>query len=271
MLQQSNLEVRPIGKGDPGLKQVQQLMEHTWSADSLIPEHLILTLLKNGGLILGAFRQTELIAFSFGFPGFDGKETYLCSHMLVVQQGLRHGGIGEWMKRQQRDFAINMGYNKMVWTYDPLESVNGYLNLTKLGAFCRTYLENCYGEMNDNINRGLPSDRFWVEWILDGEQASSSLHYEFDASQIAGHIEIQPTKLPKLVSIELDRQEAQLWIPVPKSTQAIKQANRELAKHWRYQFRDIVQHYFGRGYAATYLYRAQEGEVNYYLLEKGVY
>lgn len=47
-----------------------------------------------------------------------------------------------------------------MWTYDPLETVNGYLNLSKLGGVCTQYIENCYGEMPDILNAGLPSDRF---------------------------------------------------------------------------------------------------------------
>jgi predicted GNAT superfamily acetyltransferase len=272
---QSPLSIRTIQKGDPAFAQVQRLMESTWSQGSLIPVHLTLTFLKNGGLLLGAFEQETLVAFSLGFPGFDGKNPYLCSHMLAVNVELRHRRIGELMKWHQRTEALKMGYTKMVWTYDPLESVNAYLNLTKLGAICRTYLENCYGNMNDELNQGLPSDRFWAEWHLDephiatlSESQNRSIP-EVDPSKIAATLK-QADTLPQISEIDIDSSHSQLWVPLPPRFQQIKKEEPSLAMDWRMQYRTIFQRLFSEGYIADGVYRDPNGEMNYYLLTKGV-
>lgn len=56
-----------------------------------------------------------------------------------------------------------MGYSLMIWTFDPLESRNTYLDFSKLKGICYIYLKNCYGEMQDGLNKGLPSDRLKLE------------------------------------------------------------------------------------------------------------
>jgi predicted GNAT superfamily acetyltransferase len=272
--QHTPMHIRNIQKGDPAFSRVQELMENTWSQKSLIPQHLTLTLLKNGGLLLGAFEDESLVAFSLGFPGFDGKDSYLCSHMLAVDVGLRHRRIGETMKWFQRIEALKMGYDKMVWTYDPLESVNAYLNLTKLGAFCRTYLENCYGEMNDELNRGMPSDRMWVEWILNDPYVEALSHSgqpsipKFEPSGIVAKVELSNT-LPKIIEIDSKHGFPQLWVPLPVSYQQIKKEDPPLAMDWRMKYRAIFHHLFDEGYFAKGVYRDSRGQMNYYVLVKG--
>ena len=83
---------------------------------------------------------------------------------IIVEKGLVLR-----LKEVQKETAREMGYDLITWTFDPLESRNAYLNLTKLRAVCDTYVENCYGEINDGLNNGLPTDRFKVEWWIDSE------------------------------------------------------------------------------------------------------
>ena len=50
------------------------------------------------------------------------------------------------------------------WTYDPLMAPNAWFNLGVLGARVACLVDNAYGELDDALNRGLPTHRFWVVW-----------------------------------------------------------------------------------------------------------
>src|SRR2546428_11867825 len=86
--------------------------------------------------------------------------------MAGVRPGLQDRGIGFLLKRAQRQEALERGLDRMVWTYDPLQSLNASFNLRKLGVTASRYYVDYYGEMPDAINRGLPSDRLVVDWRL---------------------------------------------------------------------------------------------------------
>lgn len=171
-LPRAEVTVRPLTTIDD-LREMQRLDSEVWAQDA-IPLHQTLTVARNGGIVLGAFDGEELIGLCYGFPGFNGDNIYLCSHMLAVDSRYRGSGIGEKLKQYQRKVASEAGYRLITWTYDPLESVNAFLNLSKLGAVCDTYIENCYGDMADPLNRGLASDRFQVAWWIESRHVAES-------------------------------------------------------------------------------------------------
>ena len=75
-------------------------------------------------------------------------------------------GVGYALKVAQREAVLQQGLRLITWTYDPLESKNARLNIAKLGAVCNTYIRNYYGELRDDINLGLATDRFQVDWWI---------------------------------------------------------------------------------------------------------
>lgn len=250
------------------LLEVQQLEQKIWNISPL-PIHQTLTAVQNGGLVIGAFIGNQMLGFSYGFAGFADGKSYLCSHMLGIDPDYRGGGIGGIIKQKQREYAIELGYDKIVWTYDPLETRNGYLNLSKLGAACSLYIEDCYGSMEDNFNSGIPSDRFKVEWILDNdrekrqaiqlEQVKKPFSYEIGAGQ-----------LPKLNAIDeqlqtLGNSKQPIAVPVPAHFQELKAKNHELALEWRLKTREIIQTLFSNGYAAAALVKTENELVYHYV------
>ena len=145
-----------------------------WGSDGLdvIPSHLSLTVAKdNGGVILLAYDNDRPIGFCWGFWSFiESQRKWKCSsHQAGVIPEYKGKGIGEKIKWAQRDFVIEKGFDLMTWTFDPLETMNGSLNIRKLGAVCKSYYENLYGEMDDDLNRGIPTDRFSVNWWLTSD------------------------------------------------------------------------------------------------------
>jgi predicted GNAT superfamily acetyltransferase len=251
------------------LEQVQQLEGSVWN-DQTIPTHQTLTAVKNGGIIIGAFHNQKLIGFSYGFTGFKDGQTYLCSHMLGIDEKYRGQGIGALLKEEQKKAAIEKGYSLLTWTYDPLESVNGFLNLTKLGAICSTYMENCYGEMEDGFNKGLPSDRFQVEWWIKSPYLDKKPEWNINEEIRKIHYEITIDGWPKAVEVNSSQllNHKALLVPVPKRFQNLKKEHYKLALDWRLYTRQLFQSLFSNGYAAVGVIKTEDEPVVYYRLQK---
>lgn len=251
----------------PQLEQVQQLEMSVWGTP-VIPIHQTLTAIKNGGIIVGAYDGEELIGFTYSFAGFKNGQSYLCSHMLAIDSNRRAQGIGEAIKQEQRRIAIDRGYDKMIWTYDPLETRNGYLNLTKLQAICDTYVENCYGEMQDGLNKGLPSDRFEVNWYLTSEYVTKKQRIDSSGAQAIVDYSMNEQGFPVLGEFDPQQKvEAAVYlVPVYADFQKLKVANPELALDWRYKTRSIFETLFAQGYAAIRLEKGKS--LHHYVVVK---
>lgn len=258
------------------LEAVQSLEADVWNMPT-IPLHQTMTAVKNGGLIIGAFDRDKLVGFSYGFAGFTEGEPYLCSHMLGIHPDYRSQKIGEQLKLRQRELAIDMGYSRMKWTYDPLETRNGYLNLTKLRGICDTYIVDCYGEMEGDLNQGLPTDRFEVHWHLTsdyvGDLESDLFSRNFTkpileqfSSQVLPVATLSWTEeFPVLHPNLPDQFNADAYsLPVPKDVQEMKKNHPELALDWRMKTRDLFVDLFSNHYVVVAL--TQHATHNAYIL-----
>lgn len=235
------------------LEQIQQLETEVWGMQP-IPIHQTLTTVKNGGIIIGLFDEERLVGFSYGFPGFKNGETYLCSHMLGILPDYRSKGLGEKLKQYQRQVAIEKGYERMQWTFDPLETRNAYLNLTKLNGICYTYIENCYGEMHDGLNKGLPSDRFEVKWHLNSPYVRKRKAPDMAYKVAINKRDFNKAGLPVFKINETAHDEATTYtMEVPNDFQMLKNTDPTLALDWRLQTRKQFQQLFQSGYAAVRL------------------
>lgn len=240
------------------MEQVQELERRVWNMEP-IPTHQTLTAVKNGGIMVGAYDGEKLIGFSYGFPGFQNGKVYLCSHMLGIDENYRSQQIGEQLKQAQRKIAIEKGYSKMHWTYDPLETRNGYLNLTKLNGICHTYIENCYGEMKDGLNKGLPSDRFEVHWHLTSEYVEKKLDPVTETPEPLGEILFDEQGLPTLKVGQIEHLTKNAYsLPVPSNFQQIKATSQNHAYHWRMETRNIFQTLFQKGYTAVRVQKQEQ-------------
>jgi predicted GNAT superfamily acetyltransferase len=263
----------------------------------VVPAHLLITAQKNGGLVLGAFdEEGAMVGFLFGFLGQteDGRLKH-CSHMMGVHPDWRNQGLGYALKCAQRDYVLRQGLDLITWTYDPLEGANAHLNMGKLGAIGRTYRRDVYGRMRDELNVGLPTDRFQVEWWIQSERvrawlATGGEFRSLDEARAAGAIQInraEPTQhrahlpesseafgkvpLPAPAGWDGLPDANRLLVEVPPSIQAIKRADPALALAWRLHTRAIFETCFAAGYAAVDFLAETAGGVrrNFYLLERG--
>jgi predicted GNAT superfamily acetyltransferase len=258
------------------LEEVRRLESKIWGESDSVPTHQTITAVKNGGLVLGAFLNGQLIGFQYSFPGFNGQSVYLCSHILGTDEQYRNKGIGEKLKHAQRKEALKLGYSLITWTYDPLESVNGYLNIGKLGGVCSTYIPNCYGEMDDLLNSGIPSDRFLVEWHIKNDQPADTFGNEFEEDLVFANSlitwDINENQLPTALHspVDTNHQSDVCFIPIPKDYRTIRKTDTALAVDWRMQTRAAFTSAFTQGWQVSGFKKMSNPEipVNFYILTK---
>lgn len=277
-----SIEIRPV-ETLAEYRAVEELQRAVWNLEDIriTPDHILLTVQKNGGVVLGAFDpdadelSSHLVGFVYGLVGLqpDGRLKH-CSMQLGVRPEYQNQQVGYRLKLAQRTYVLAQGIDLITWTYDPLESRNAYLNLHKLGAVCTTYLRNLYGPMRDRLNSGLPSDRFQVDWYIASSHVVDSVE---GRTQSAGRGNVRATDAPLLNAepsggVQLEARSALLTnnhyvlIEVPARFQELKAADIRQAQVWREQTRELFEMAFAVGYTAVDL--LVQGERRYYVLEK---
>jgi len=227
----------------------------------IVPKDLMLIAQKSGGLALGAFNESnEMIGLLFGFLGrADDGHWKHCSHMMGVLPVYRHAGIGEALKLHQRKFVLDQGIDLITWTVNPLEGVNASLNFGKLGVVCRHYYRNFYGDMADGLNRGLPSDRFEVEWWINNRRVEKRLQGQAtrvrlaDVQQAGAHlINSTVTESGMRLPQDIHKTDASvLLLEVPADFQAVKMSSIKNALAWNEHTRAAFESCFQNGYVVS--------------------
>lgn len=235
------------------VKEMQKVEQKVWGMTP-IPVHQTLTVAKNGGVILGAFMKNQIIGFNYGFPGYLGGDVYLCSHMTAILPKYRGRGIGERLKRIQKEAARDAGYRKIRWTFDPLESLNAYFNLHKLRASALFFTENMYGNMRNELNeQGLPSDRFTVEWAIAEEPESSSASLaEIDQDNVLldGRLRDDGLLQPEEKDLNIEGSNV-FFAAIPDHFQKMMHHSPKLALSWRQATRNVFQAVMKKSFIAV--------------------
>ncbi|MBI4671847.1 MAG: hypothetical protein HY741_09310 [Chloroflexi bacterium] len=155
MSESESIEIRLCKAWDECV-QCEQVQREVWNMPDfrdVVPASFLITAAKNGGLLVGAFQGARMVGFAFGVLGSEGtgetRRLKHTSHMLGVLPTARVKGLGAQLKWRQREEALKQGLDLMTWTYDPLQAVNAYLNIGRLGALARRYTRDAYGEMTD--------------------------------------------------------------------------------------------------------------------------
>ncbi|WP_438315806.1 GNAT family N-acetyltransferase [Sporosarcina sp. FA9] len=253
-------------KTNSEMKLIQGLETIIWGVQP-VPVHQTFTSTKNGGIMLGAFINNEIVGFSYGFPGVVNGKLHLCSHMLGIHPDYQKRGIGKALKDEQLVQAKELGYDLIRWTFDPLESLNAYLNISKLYGICDTYVENCYGDMEDGLNHGLPSDRFNIDWWITSERVEEKWNPDISTYECPFQIHYSEQGNPELTVVEIPTNLEGIEVPVPHDFQFIKKNEPELALDWRMKTREIFQTLFSAGYCVVNVNLSAD-RVHYYQLVK---
>jgi predicted GNAT superfamily acetyltransferase len=275
------------------IKMAEDLQREVWGNNEteIVPLHMLTTVAHNGGVLLGAWdaEAERLVGFVFGFLGTDAADPQRvaaanlkhCSHMMGVVPGYRGQGVGHRLKLAQRERVMQQGVRLITWTYDPLESRNGHLNIARLGCICKTYLREVYGDMQDSLNRGLPSDRFQVEWWITSARVRQKIAGDrppltLESFTTAGAPILDPTSLTEAgLACPTGRPETPegvlALVEIPADFQALKAADLGLAREWKLLVRSIFEAAFADGYLVTdFLSQKIEGRLrNFYVLSQG--
>lgn len=262
----AEISIRPVKTWDEYLA-VEHLERTVWQMPDwrdAVPANLLITIHKNGGILLGAFEGAQMVGFVFSFIGSEKFDSTMklkhCSHMLGVLPEYQKRQLGARLKFAQREAALAQKIDLMTWTYDPLQALNANLNLVRLGAIARRYIPNAYGEMTDGINAGIPSDRFQPEWWLMSPRVVECIAHERKPTNLdqlvrAGAQEIFTTKFDADGFVRVEKE----WEPhaptliaeIPARINPLKTAQPALALEWRTRTRDFFTNAFDLGYACT--------------------
>ena len=294
------ISLRVIEKPED-LLAVEELQRQVWggSETEVVPKHMLVAASHNGGLVIGAYdedigTEPQMVGFVFGFPGLyptpDGPRLKHCSHMLGVLPAYRDQGIGFSLKRAQWQMVRHQGLDRITWTFDPLLSRNAYLNISRLGAVCNTYLRAVYGVLRDGINAGLPSDRLQVDWWVNSQRVNRRLsrrarppldlaHYLAAGAQVINSTQVGEDGLPRpgdefelgvFQNLQANAQSAIHLLEIPADFPALKSANPELALEWRYHIRTAFEELFVLGYLVTdFIHLPGSQSRSYYVLSHG--
>jgi predicted GNAT superfamily acetyltransferase len=158
------------------LRAVEELQKQIWGCSDLeiFPSLALIPIIEVGGVLLGAFDQSELVGFVLGFPGIEDGRLILHSDMLAVKPEYRSHGLGYRLKLAQRDKALEKGINTITWTFDPLQSLNAHLNFARFGVISNRYMVNYYGQTSSFLH-STGTDRLWVTWLLNSERVKKRL------------------------------------------------------------------------------------------------
>jgi predicted GNAT superfamily acetyltransferase len=272
---------------------VEEIQRITWSMPDLevIPGHALHAMQHNGAALLGAFDGDRLVGFTFGVLGTEdipGRVDQVAAARLKMYSVIagvlpeyQHHNVGYQLKMAQRDFALRIGIRLITWTFDPLESRNARFNVGKLGVVCRRYLRHFHGDMS-GINKGLPTDRFEVEWWVTGHRVAARAAQKWrplgleallaGGAFLVNEAAINSAGLPEPPLNYVSQANNLQLVEIPADFQGLKRRDFALARRWRLHTRDVFEGLFASGFMVTD-FVTQEGENSptraYYLLTHG--
>jgi len=256
------IEVRPISSL-PDLRRCHEIQRATWGYSDLMvfPYTILISAQHNGGVLLGAYVNDELVGFVFGYLGMAKAKLYLFSQRMGVLPEYQNMGLGYRMKIAQREQMLRQGIDIIVWTYDPLEGKNSTLNIEKLGGIVRYYARDIFGFVQNPLQTGLATDRFLLEWHLMSDRVRERVRSNYQRPRAEDWLSAEDLPLvnhaawegdiPRPLAADLELEDACVLVQVPPDLQNIKRCDLNMARGWRDITRLIFETYFQRGYVVT--------------------
>jgi predicted GNAT superfamily acetyltransferase len=259
-------DIRPIRTYDE-YKACERLQVEVMGYGELdvVPYSLLQSFAMCGGAVIGAFsagvvNADALVGLVMGYTGLleDGTP-YHRSQRLAVLPRHRAQGVGEALKRAQADLVRHYGLRQMCWTFDPLRSINAHLNIHKLGAISRRYIEDAYAASSSPRDAGVAIDRLWVEWDLAADGVPGPIRPW--GAKADERVPLAPVVLrddngapsaPDLSSVS-----PAVVIQIPQDIDAVRAIGVQGVVAWRAATRAAFTHYLARGYRVIDYVRGQ--------------
>jgi len=258
----TKIRIRPI-KSLSDLRRCHEIQRAVWGYSDLMvfPYTILISMQHNGGVLMGAYVNDELVGFVAGYLGMAGAKLYLFSQRMGVLPEFQAQGLGYQLKVAQREQMLRQGIDIVVWTYDPLEGKNATLNIEKLGGIVRSYARDIYGFVQNPLQTGIATDRFLLEWHLMSDRVRERIrgHYQRPRAEdwLSGedmslvNYAAWESDIPRPLAADLEIEHNQVLIQVPSNLQNIKRYDLDTARSWRTITRTIFESYFQRGYVLT--------------------
>jgi predicted GNAT superfamily acetyltransferase len=272
------------------LKQVEEVEREVWGLSELdtTPLTLAIATREAGGIWVGAFDDTKLVGFAFGFLGTERGRLIVHSHMLAVREPYRNSRLGYKLKLAQRERVLalriddgetnQLRIHEMTWTFDPLQSRNAHLNFSKLGVVAESYKVDFYGPGTSSVLHRNSTDRLWVTWPLASRRVQERLQGKDNRAEVLDAL----STLTPLIQFNGDGKPARtdlgaalsrqrIAIEIPSDIGCVEGKDPGLAREWRLQTRwaftaALQAEFFVTEFCRTV--RGQQGP-GVYLLEKG--
>ncbi len=242
----------------------------------VIPLNELIVIQKHGGHVFAAFDGRVMAGFCFGLPAYKDGKTYHYSRLLGVLPGRQDSGLGHALKLKQREYVLKQGLDLVVWTFDPLQSRNAYLNVEKLGCIIHDYAVNFLPESGSRFNAGLDSDRFTTEWWIASRRVKDAIAGRRKPQDLGAYHPVLETRVNDAgwrepVALRLKSREKRVSVEIPDDIDALKKDDVELARRWRTTTREAFVALFKKGYVVQGFATIPEvrRRRSFYLLEKG--
>lgn len=237
--QRADVEVRLLVEPSE-LADAQWVFDEVWPSDdgsTQLPRNLMRALVHAGGYCSAAYRDGRPIGAAFGVAGRHQEDgawhEHLHSHMAGALEQYRNQHIGTALKLHQRVWALDVGIDTIIWTFDPLVRRNARFNLIKLGVDVDGFEPNFYGEMNDGINTGDATDRLFAWWHLESPRVEAAMTGQLTELDLA--------------VLRMDGRDVR-EVELPDDIVAIRTADLTDAQAWRLRVREGLQAAFADGY-----------------------
>jgi predicted GNAT superfamily acetyltransferase len=257
----SDTHFQPL-RSSQQLKACEDIQVEVWGKLAASAELLKVTQ-EHGGIVLGALENGKVCGFVYAFLARYQGHLVHWSHVMAVRENQRDRGLGLQMKRLHRRLALQQGIRSICWTFDPLQSRNALLNISRLGADVEEYVPDCYGEFESIIEKGLPSDRFVVNWRIATARVQKRLRSSSDPRPIPSGPHVNETRMNEDGFLENRRIVQHLsgrsvLVEIPVCTDMMRRDAAALAHRWRMETRSIFQRCFRAGYRVGDFIRKQE-------------
>ncbi len=221
-----------------------------------------------GGLALAAYDGAEMVGMLWSFPVKRRDKFVLWSFVTGVLPQYRSAGVGAGLKFTQRRWALENGYDTVCWTFDPMRAANANFNLRVLGVYADTYVPNVYGEIQDALNPGLPTDRLEVTWDLHAPRVMVLAEGKtLPAANLREHLALVTCEDGQLNAVShVSKWTQGCAVEIPSEYESIARSQPELLRAWQAQVRFTMTEAFQQGYRVVDLVRQQNGRT-WYVLE----
>jgi predicted GNAT superfamily acetyltransferase len=252
------IEVKPI-KDMKDFKKIPEIQKSAWgfSDRDIEPHQLMTRVQKYGGLVQGLYFNGELAGFTYAILAKWQGKYFIYSHMTGVRKEEQKKGFGFLLKKAQREEVLNMGYDVIRWNFDPLESMNAFFNIHRLGIISVEYEKDIYGTGESGLHKGLPTDRLIATWNLNSDHVIDKMH-----GKDLPIIEQVPEKNPE------DFSQQTAYIEIPRDIRSLKKTDIDEAVRWRMKTRRLFEAAFQNGYIATDIVFSKDKKRIFYKLYK---